>query len=63
LIAIDANHSVKKLTGHDNVFNIHLMGELKTRNTNQSIRNIQIKLIIEFSTVGFEKVNFIHNEK
>ena len=62
-MAIEANQRVRKLTGHDNVFNIHLMGELKTRNTNQSIRNIQTRLIIEFSTDGFEKVNFIHSEK
>ena len=54
-MAIEANQRVRKLTGHDNVFNIHLMGELKTRNTNQSIRNIQTRLIIEFSTDGLKK--------
>jgi hypothetical protein len=51
------------LTGHDSVFNIHFIGELKTRKINPSIRNIQIKLIIELSVVGLENENFIHSEK
>ena len=63
MIAIEANQSVKKLTGQDNVFNIHFIGELKIRKTKPSIKNIHIKLIIEFSILGFENVNFIHNEK
>jgi hypothetical protein len=51
------------LTGQDKVFNNHFIGELKTRKTNPSIRNIETKLIIELSIAGFEKVNFIHKEK
>ena len=62
MITIDANHNVKKLTGQDKVFNIHLIGELKIRNINQSIKKAQINLIIEFSMVGLEKVILIHNE-
>ena len=60
---MDASHNVKKLTGQDNVFNSHFIGELKTRKTNPSIRKIQIKPIIEFSMDGLENVNFIPNEK
>ena len=62
MIAIDANHSVKKLTGQDNVFKIHFIGELKTRNINPSTRNAATKLTIEFSILGLENEIFIHRE-
>ena len=59
---MDASHSVRKLTGQDNVFNIRLIGELKIRNINQRTRNVHIKVIIEFCISGFENAIFIHIE-
>lgn len=61
-MAIDASHNVKKLTGQDKVFNIRLIGELKTRNTNHRIRNAQTRVIIDFCISGFAKLIFIHME-
>ena len=58
MIAIDANHSVKKLTGQDNVFSIHFIGELKIRNIRPRIRKVQINIIMDFSISGFEKLIF-----
>jgi hypothetical protein len=62
LIAIEANHNVKKLTGHDKVFNIHFIGELKIRNIKPRTKNAHTKVIIDFSTSGFENVIFIQIE-
>ena len=63
LIIIDANHNVRKLIGHDNVFSIHFIGELKTQNINPRTKKAQTKLIIDFSTSGFEKLILIPIEQ
>jgi len=50
------------LTGQDRVFNIRLIGELKTQNTDHRIRNAQTKVIMDLCISGFAKVIFIHIE-
>lgn len=61
-MAIEASQKVRKLTGHDNVFRIHFIGELKIQNTSQRARKLPIKLIMEFSIDGLENEILIHNE-
>lgn len=51
-IIIDANQNVRKLIGHANVFNIHLIGELKIRNINQRTKNAQMMEMIESHIPG-----------
>ena len=43
----DNNHKVKKLTGHDTVFRIHLIGELNIQKINPSTKKIPTRLTIE----------------
>ena len=50
------------MTGQDKVFKIRLIGELKTRNTNQRTKNTETSVIIELHISGFAKVIFIHIE-
>jgi len=50
------------LTGHDKVFNIRLIGELNTRNTNHKIKKVETNVIIELHISGFAKLIFIQIE-
>ena len=52
LITIEASPNVKKLIGHANVFNIHFIGELKTRNISQRIKNAKMSETVEFHISG-----------
>ena len=47
-MASEASQNVMKLTGHDKVFNIHFIGELKIRNTNHNTRKARMTFGIEF---------------
>ena len=50
------------MTGHDKVFNIRLIGELNTRNTNHRIKKVETNVIIELHISGFAKSIFIQKE-
>lgn len=56
MINIEASQRVKKLTGHDNVFKIHFIGELKIRNIKPRIRNVQIVAIIDSHMLGINVI-------
>ena len=48
-MAIDRSPNVSILTGHDNVFNIHFIGELNTQKIRPNIKNIHIKPTIQLA--------------